>query len=262
LRGARASCIIAPDTVRKSAQFTLLEALFDRLPDVVFFVKDRSGRYVVVNETLRIRCGVPHKRALRGRRADEVFPRPLGGAYAEQDRVVAATGTAIEDRLELHLYPDGRRGWCLTYKRPLRKKGGAVAFVVGLSRDLHLPDEGHPEYRQLAAAVEAIRSHYDEPLRIEQLAREADLSVDRFERLVRRVFHLTPRQLLTKTRVEAASRMLASGKDTIADVAQACGYADHSAFTRQFRAVAGMTPRAFRRAAAARAPGGREPGGR
>jgi AraC-like DNA-binding protein len=254
LRGARASCIIAPDTVRKSAQFTLLEALFDRLPDVVFFVKDRSGRYVVVNETLRIRCGVPHKRALRGRRADEVFPRPLGGAYAEQDRVVAATGTAIEDRLELHLYPDGRRGWCLTYKRPLRKKGGAVAFVVGLSRDLHLPDEGHPEYRQLAAAVEAIRSHYDEPLRIEQLAHEADLSVDRFERLVRRVFHLTPRQLLTKTRVEAASRMLAAGNDTIADVALACGYSDHSAFTRQFRAVAGMTPSAFRRAAASRAP--------
>jgi AraC-like DNA-binding protein len=249
--------------LRKSAQFTVLEALFDRLPDVVFFVKDRSGRYVVVNETLRIRCGVPHKRALLGRRADEVFEPPLGAAYAAQDRLVAASGTAIEDRLELHLYPDGHRGWCLTYKRPLRKKGGgAVAFVVGLSRDLHLPDEGHPEYRQLASAVEAIRDHYDEPLRIEQLAREADLSVDRFERLVRRVFHLTPRQLLTKTRVEAASRMLASGMDTIADVAQACGYSDHSAFTRQFRAVAGMTPSAFRRAAAPRAPARRERAGR
>ena len=83
--------------------------------------------------------------------------------------------------------------------------------------------------------------------------------MDRFERLVRRVFHLTPRQLLTKTRVEAASRMLASGNDTIADVAQSCGYSDHSAFTRQFRAVAGMTPSAFRRAAAARAPAGRDP---
>jgi AraC-like DNA-binding protein len=244
--------------LRKSAQFTLLERLFDLLPDVVFFVKDRGGRYVAVNETLRVRLGVASKRALLGRRADEVFPRPLGGVYAEQDRVVASTGAAIEDRLELHLYPDGRRGWCLTHKRPLRRSG-AVAFVVGLSRDLHLPDEGHPEYRQLATAVEAIRTHYDEPLRIEQLAREADLSVDRFERLVRRVFHLTPRQLLTKTRVEAASRMLAGGEGTIADVALACGYADHSAFTRQFRAVAGMTPRAFRKAAMARMPPGRGP---
>jgi AraC-like DNA-binding protein len=248
----RASCIIARDALRKSAQFTLLEAFFDLLPDVVFFVKDAAGRYVVVNETLRVRCGVPHKRALLGRRADEVFPRPLGSAYAAQDRLVATTGLAIEDRLELHLYPDGCRGWCLTYKRPLRRKGGAVTFVVGLSRDLRLPDQGHPEYRQLAAAVETIRTRYDEPLRIEQLARGADLSVDRFERLVRRVFHLTPRQLVTKTRVEAASRMLASGKGTIADVAQACGYADHSAFTRQFRKVAGMTPRAFRSAARAR----------
>lgn len=243
--------------MRKSAQFALLEALFDRLPDVVFFVKDRAGRYVVVNETLRVRCGVAHKRALLGRCADEVFPHPLGGAYAEQDRIVTATGTAIEDRLELHIYPDGRRGWCLTYKRPLLSPAGAVAFVVGLSRDLHLPDAGHPEYRQLAAAVETIRSRYDEPLRIEALAREADLSVDRFERLVGRVFHLTPRQLLTKTRVEAASRRLASGEGTIVDIAQACGYADHSAFTRQFRAVTGMTPRAFRRAAQAPVAGER-----
>jgi AraC-like DNA-binding protein len=70
------------------------------------------------------------------------------------------------------------------------------------------------------------------------------------------VFHLTPRQLLTKTRVEAASRQLASGEGTIVDIAQACGYADHSAFTRQFRAVTGMTPRAFRRAA--QAPGSTE----
>ena len=52
-----------------------------------------------------------------------------------------------------------------------------------------------------------------------------------------------------RRRVLAASRMLAAAQDTIADVAQACGYADHSAFTRQFRAVTGMTPRAFRKAA-------------
>ena len=34
----------------------------------------------------------------------------------------------------------------------------------------------------------------------------------------------------------------------ISDVAQACGYSDHSAFTRQFRATVGLTPTAFRRA--------------
>ena len=35
---------------------------------------------------------------------------------------------------------------------------------------------------------------------------------------------------------------------SVAEVAHACGYSDHSAFTRQFRATVGLTPREFRRA--------------
>ena len=70
--------------------------------------------------------------------------------------------------------------------------------------------------------------------------------MDRFERLVKQVFHVTPRQLLVKTRVDAASRLLRETESSVAGIAQACGYADHSAFTRQFRATVGLTPRAFR----------------
>ncbi len=227
----------------------LLESLFDRVPDVVFFVKDRAGRYVLVNQTLRERCRAASKAALLGRTADEVFPPPLGAGYAAQDRLVVATGAPIEDRLELHLYPDGARGWCLTFKTPLRGPDGAIGGLVGVSRDLHLPDERHPEYRRLADAVDALHERYDEPLRIEALARKVGLSMDRFERLVKRVFHLTPRQLLTKTRIEVASRRLLDGDETVAHIAQACGYSDHSAFTRQFRATVGVTPREFRMAA-------------
>jgi hypothetical protein len=57
------------------------ELLFDQIPTVVFFVKDRDGRYVLVNETLRVRCGVAHKRDLIGRTAEEVFRSPLGARY-------------------------------------------------------------------------------------------------------------------------------------------------------------------------------------
>ena len=35
----------------------IAEALFDLVPDVVFFVKDGVGRYVAVNHTLVSRCG-------------------------------------------------------------------------------------------------------------------------------------------------------------------------------------------------------------
>jgi AraC-like DNA-binding protein len=51
--------------------------------------------------------------------------------------------------------------------------------------------------------------------------------------------------MIIKTRLEAASRMLA-GSDSVSAIAQACGYADHSAFTRQFRATVGVTPSEYR----------------
>jgi hypothetical protein len=54
------------------------EALFDRLADVVFFVKDAHGRYVVVNSTLMWRCGFAHKGSLIGHSPLKVFPPEQG----------------------------------------------------------------------------------------------------------------------------------------------------------------------------------------
>jgi AraC-like DNA-binding protein len=57
--------------------------------------------------------------------------------------------------------------------------------------------------------------------------------------------------LLVKLRLERAADLL-DGRASIAAIAQTCGYSDHSAFTRQFRAVVGVTPRDYRRLRAQR----------
>jgi len=227
-------------------------ALFDQTPDIVFFVKDRQARYLMVNETLAARCGLRRKSEMLGRTAAEVFPPPLGEGYVEQDQAVLETGEPIRNRLELHIYPGGtggsgrRRGWCLTHKFPLLGTDGSIVALAGISKDLQRPDEAQEDYRKVAKAVERLQTHYAEPLRIEQLACSAGLSVDRFERQVRRIFQLTPRQLLIKARIDAASAFLLDPRRSVADVAQACGYADQSAFTRQFKATVGLTPSAYR----------------
>jgi AraC-like DNA-binding protein len=230
--------------MRISAQ--LLERIFDRLPNVVFFAKDIEGRYTVVNRTLVVRSGLRNKKDLLRRTAAEAFPGPLGESYAEQDRLVVQTGVEIQDKLELHFYPGGGRGWCLTYKTPLREDDGRVRGVIGISRDLHRPDEFHPAYRRLARAVEEIRTRYAEPLTLSAVARRAGLSVDKLERLTKRTFHLTPRQLLVQTRMDAAMALLTQRDLTITEIAQRCGYNDHSAFTRQFRVTTGVSPSELR----------------
>jgi PAS domain S-box-containing protein len=227
-----------------------VEALFDCTPDVAFFVKGLRGEYLVVNQTLVQRCGAKSKAEVVGRTAGELFPAPLGEAYAAQDRQVLG-GRPLRDRLELHLYPDGRRGWCLTHKLPLYGASGRVVGLVGISRDLQHPDERGDDYRRIAKAVVYLQEHYDEPLRVAALARLAQLSPTRFRRLVQRIFQLTPARLLVKTRLDAAAALLTESDLSVATIAVECGYSDQSAFTRQFHALVGMTPREFRRAARA-----------
>lgn len=92
------------------------DALFDAVPDTVYFVKDAEGRYTAVNQTLVERTGRASKADLVGRTADEVFPGALGRRIAEQDRAITLGGRMLTAELELHLYPDRREGWCLTWK--------------------------------------------------------------------------------------------------------------------------------------------------
>ncbi len=219
--------------------------LFDALPDVVFFIKDAQCRYAAVNQTLISRCGAKDKAALLGRTAPEVFGAAWGEAWLEQDRAVLAGGADIIDRLELHLYPDRDPGWCLTRKLVLRGPDGKVAGLCGISRDLAMADRKNPAYRKLEKALRAIEHDFASALHIGALAQSAGMSVSQLERYCVRIFQLTPRQMIVKARIGAASRLLAGSK-AISFIAQECGYSDHSAFSRQFKATVGVTPADYR----------------
>lgn len=230
-----------------SAQYLPGDAIIgilDALEDVVFFVKDREGRYVLVNETLVRRVGARDSGELVGRRADEVFGGELGASFRDQDERVMATGRPLVDRLELHLYPGRHRGWCRTRKHPVHE-GERVTGLIGISRDLNLaPDERAP------AGVARALAHIDQNpgcrLSVGELAQVANMAERSFERAVQKIFGLSAGDLVIKARIEEACRLLASTRESIGRIAQECGYADHSAFTRQFHARVGVTPRGFR----------------
>jgi AraC-like DNA-binding protein len=241
----------APLSVRV-ADLSFIEALFDTLADVVYFAKDREGRYLVINNSLARRCGRADKRDLIGKTARDIFPHPLGDTYLAQDLAIIGSGQPIQNHLELHLYANRRPGWCLTDKMPLLDAAGRTVGMTGISRDLGLPDEGHPEHSQIASIAQHIRRHYAEPVSLAALAQQAGLSIARVERYFQRIFRLTPRQMLLQARLDAARSLLASDVSlSIVKIALACGYSDHSAFTRQFKATVGMTPMQYRALTAA-----------
>ncbi len=219
---------------------------FDLIPDAVFFLKDRQGRYAAVNQTLVERCGRRSKADLLGRTVHDLFPADLAARYAAQDDAVLASGSAVVNQLELHLYPAGKTGWCLTTKLPLRDPVGHIAGLVGLSRDLRAGADGDAVPAPLVATMDYLRAHFAGPVTPAQLAARAGLATAKFTRLTKRLLGLTPGQLIMQTRLQAATQRLRDTDQPVAAIAHACGFYDHSAFARHFKTATGLTPLAYR----------------
>lgn len=222
------------------------EELFDHLSDIVYFIKDARGAYLVVNETLVARCGVANKQALIGRTPADVLSEAFGKRFALQDQDVLRNGKPLLSQLELHIYPRGEVGWCLTTKLPLRNQVGEIVGLVGVSQDLRLPNIQTEDYLQMASAIQHAEKNLSTPPSVTELAEIAGMSRYQLDRRMRRVFGLATGQWLLKMRLDAARRMLQSTETSIAAISLQAGYADQSAFTRQFRQAIGLSPGEYR----------------
>jgi AraC-like DNA-binding protein len=94
----------------------------------------------------------------------------------------------------------------------------------------------------LARAIRWIRGHYDETLRIEELAELATMSASSFHRHFRAVTSMTPIQFQKQIRLhEARARLLAEPGD-VGGVGFAVGYDSPSQFSREYRRMFGVPP--------------------
>lgn len=83
------------------------------------------------------------------------------------------------------------------------------------------------------------------------LAHHMELSLDYFTRLFRRTFGVPPRRWLVEQRINDAATLLADSRLHVSQIAHELGYRDVYQFSRQFKVVAGVSPRNYRRRAQA-----------
>jgi PAS domain S-box-containing protein len=222
----------------------MLERIFDCLPDVLYYIKDVEARYVSVNQSLVERSGLSREEVV-GKTADQLFPVTGPGIIA-QDLGVIQSRTPIIDRLRLYSSRKGLRYWCLSSTFLIEDGCGTAIGLIGVSRDLPRPAERHHSYRRLLDFLTHLEQNLGTNILVSDAAARVSISADTLERLTREVFHLTPKQVLIKMRIDLACKLLEATDDTITNVASACGYADHSAFTRQFKSATHLTPRQYR----------------
>ena len=220
-----------------------IEALFDAVPSVLFFVKDANGRYTHVNQTMLRRLGLRSRSEVIGKRADELYPPGMSEAYVQQDARVLA-GEVIENVMELQLFPNRQPGWCLSCKRPVIEDG-VIVGLMGISRDLGQRGGLEAEYEPLRLALDYLNTHYGENVRMQTLLEITGFSLSKLERSFRKVFQMTPQQVLSRLRIQMAQHLL-HGSDSIAVISHSCGFSDQSAFARKFKAETGLSPRAYR----------------
>ncbi len=223
-----------------------LEALFDHQPDLVIAVRDIDGRYVSLSEAGARRCGLRSRLDAVGRTARELLPRAIAERELCQDRRLLESGQAVIDSLDPTVFADGSAGWCLSTREPLRDARGELVGLICLAKDLVEASQTGLVDARFAAALDHIREHFREPLRVEALAGIAGLSEAQFERRMKRIFQVSATQYLIRLRISLAARLLAETELPIGTVAERAGFSDQSALSRQFRQVEGLAPRQYR----------------
>ena len=98
--------------------------------------------------------------------------------------------------------------------------------------------------RRIAAYIQA---NLASSIRVGDLSGIAGLSTSHFCHAFKATFGETPLAYITQERMRHAQQRMLSTRDSLAQIALECGMCDQSHFTRVFRRVVGMSPRAWRR---------------
>ena len=94
----------------------------------------------------------------------------------------------------------------------------------------------------IARAVGQLRQDFDQPLHIEELARELGMSVSGFHHHFKAVTALSPLQFQKRLRLQEARRLMLGEDLDAASAAYRVGYQDASHFNREYKSLFGFPP--------------------
>jgi AraC-like DNA-binding protein len=222
-------------------------ALFDALPEVYLFVKDRESRFVKVNAAWLRLHGCRSAAEAIGRTDYDFHPPALADQYVADDQRVLRSGRPLRDQPWLVADHTGLPQWYLCTKLPLIDASGQVSGLAGVLQPYghagHAPDE----YRRLTPALEYVVAHHGQPLTVSDVARRAGLSASQVQREFRRLFGMTVGDYILRLRLLISRRRLRTTADAVGRIATDCGFYDQAHFTRAFKKHTGQTPLEYRR---------------
>jgi AraC family transcriptional regulator len=110
----------------------------------------------------------------------------------------------------------------------------------------HQPATAASYLERVNLAIDYVVSHFQEPLRLREIARAGRLSPFHFHRVFQVLVGTTPAEFVKRLRLEKAVGLMAgSRRRSLTSIAQACGFSSSSDFSRCFKQRFGVAPSAF-----------------
>ena len=120
----------------------------------------------------------------------------------------------------------------IVYRLLTGEQGGRVCHIAALGGHTH----------RIAKAIERLRKDFDQPLRIENIARELGMSVSGFHHHFKEVTAMSPLQFQKQLRLQEARRLMLDEHLDAASAGYRVGYDDAAHFNREYKRLFGVPP--------------------
>ncbi len=200
---------------------------------------------------------------LRGSRAEKAFvlDHYLGDVLRQTAERPDLVRVHLIDALSLYasslekalLLPSGRLSSFLREWVPRLEKLRATHELFGTFKtavQVFTEFSKDPPAAEREATVQELKAyvaeHFRSALRADSAARQMGLSRATFYRLVRKWIGMGFNEYVKKVRLEEAKRLLRTGRDSVARVAQECGFSSSGYFIWVFKEATKRTPQQYR----------------
>lgn len=145
---------------------------------------------------------------------------------------------AVDELLKLRKLPDHVQNF-----RKLRIAGQLLELMLSLCGC----EPVALELERIYPAILLVKDRFHEAITVAQLAEVCAMSEATFYRQFKQSVHKTPMHYLEEYRLKQAAQYLISDTETLAAIAEKCGYYDEFHLSRNFKKHYGMSPREYKK---------------
>ena len=134
-------------------------SLFDTLPDMYYFAKNRAGQFVWGNRLLQEQHDLADVNDILGKTDHDFFRRDIADRIRADDLSVMEKGVTVKNKLEVLGSESGELTWLFTTKAPIRNRHGEIVGLEGFSRDAKRSQDVIAPFHEFRACIEYLQEH-------------------------------------------------------------------------------------------------------